>query len=146
MLSQRQSRLCFESELSDLIIKNSEYFINAINKISERIISLLIHPENAAFLMKNQILSDAIISQLYSDTHFGTLDHAIPYCPTQVEFLNAMIKVLSFEQIHLPRILHLHQIFMQNIFDKLVFKSGNGKWKEIKDELVTKLFKNELFI
>lgn len=145
-MNQKSELLCFQSELAAQILENPAFFTDSIYKVSQAILTLLSHSENRAFLSGNTILSDDIILQLYSNSHFGIIGPEISYCPSQEQFLAEFAKILEGTQKNLPQILHIHQIFMQNIFDKLPFKSQDSNWKTVKEELVTVLFRNELFV
>jgi hypothetical protein len=145
MQNKTERRLCFESELASIILKYPKYFTHSVAKISTAIVSLLTHPENADFLAKHRILSDEVIKQLYSDTHFGVISSSINNCPTQESFLRSLVDILAGDQSQLPKILHIHHIFMQNLFDKLPHKSDRNELIGLKDKLVNQIFRSGLF-
>lgn len=145
MQSKLERRLCFESELASIILKNSTFFLPSVAKISTAIANLITHSENADFLAKNRILSDDVIKQLYSDTHFGVISSPINHCPSQESFLGTLVDILRGDQSQLPKILHIHQIFMQNIFDKLPHKPEGKELMGMKDKLVNQIFRSGLF-
>ncbi|OGT59942.1 MAG: hypothetical protein A3E85_04795 [Gammaproteobacteria bacterium RIFCSPHIGHO2_12_FULL_45_12] len=146
MLTSREQRICFESRLASLILENPGYFMRSIHKVSLSIIDLLTHPVNEKLLQSKTIVTDEVIQQLYTDTHFGKLGGVINFCPSQSHFIQTLINALSEKtHINLPRILHIHHIFMQSIFDKLAYQSDDPDWRAEKDRLIRVLFSNELF-
>lgn len=137
------TRECFESRLAAEVLANPNLF-PAVNKLSQLIIALLEHPTNVAFLKIKPVMRDEVVRQLYSNTHFGTLGGETTYCPTQVQFINDVINALKMPIGDLPKTLHLHQIFMQSLYESLPFKS-DVNWLEKKNALVKVLFESELF-
>ncbi len=170
MQTQQQSnRACFESHLASHILCNPQLF-PAVSKLSSIIVDLLTRPENRRLIINLQLLKDDFADQLYSDTHFGKLGNKLNYCPNQIEIMDAIIDALKHKQDNLPLIMHLHQLFMQRIYDALpdnrISHEMNTKRfstmtfseriaqrlqdrpqdsRSCKEAIVDRLFKNEFF-
>ena len=135
-----EERKCFESALATAILKRPNFF-PAVKQISQKIIQLI--EKNRIFLTSTLWLNDALLSQLYSETHFGKLGTTLSQCLLEMTFLDIFSNALKSEENNLPLILHLQQIFMQNIYDILPEKGVDRR--ACKQEMVKKLFHNELF-
>ncbi|MCW8450966.1 hypothetical protein [Legionella quinlivanii] len=119
MTLSREEKVCFESKLAAAIQANPQYF-PAVNKISDNILQLLDIPANRAYILENQLFTDDVMSELFSDTYYGTLDQSLDFCPSQEDMLIAFSDKLSERPVSdLPAVMHLHQLFSQKFYDQL---------------------------
>lgn len=114
-----ETKKCFERKLAATIQTNPAAF-PAVNKISDNILSLLSNKKNRAFILENNLFTDEVISELYSDTYYGTIGESLDHCLTQEQMLEEFINRLTERPVtDLPTVMHLHQLFSQKFYDRL---------------------------
>lgn len=97
----------------------------AINKMSDKILALLHNKENKAFILQNNLFTQEVMEELFSDTYYRTLGKALDHCPTQESMFEAIVTQLSIRPVtDLPVIMHLHQLFYQKFYDHLPAKTN----------------------
>lgn len=159
---------CFESKLAEMILNNPRAF-PAVGKLSNIIIDLL--KRNKKFLLTSDLFKDGKIQgELFSRTHFGKLGSELSECINAETLLDKIIESLQKRESNTPLVMHLHQIFMQKIFeilpDKEIIRDDkdinsdepktlsqniadrlfkNECWAKLKKEVAGKIFSNELF-
>ena len=162
------NRKCFESNFAAEILKNPNLF-PAVDRLSTIILELLTRDHNKQYILNNTLLDMNVTNQLYSHFHFGKLGDELDFCPTQNMIYNAFINALTEQRSNMQLMLHIHQIFMQKLYDKIPDKkvehqlSSVSSWskltisqrvaiklrdnneKDVKKAVVSQLFQNELF-
>lgn len=166
-----EEQRCFESKLVTALLSNPQWF-PAVKKLSNNIITLLENNyENLIESLSFQKNIAAIEKSLFSDTSFGRIEKELNFCHTAGKLIDKLILALKNPGTSLPTTMHIHQLFMQTIFDILPNKQlsfiikdemtlsekiakqlsqvdaddYDRVWKNIKKTLINKIYYNDLF-
>lgn len=136
-----EQRRCFESHLADMLLKISSTF-PAVSNLSKKI-AFFLEKHKTELIEKHPAVFVDLCQELYNDRFFGRIASEKPADLTFSQLIDLLITTLKSSVKNVPLIMHIQQLFMMHIYDKII--PADSQEAIIKKKSVEKVFPSFLF-
>ncbi|GEM_PF-6920232 len=163
------TREFYESHLAESVLKYPYVVATAVQKVSKALVELIdINKRLDIDLLKESI---AVEDEMYHPDYFGRIPDIKMSCSTPLKTLEDLRQILVDPSSPLELVMHVHAVFMNKVYDKLPLqvppsllydvqavasssyshtiankiRKDPSQIKNIKQQVVQDIFKNELF-